>query len=321
MSTDRDVTRIVRSWLEDGATALPDRVLDNVLDQLPATPQRRAWWPARRFRDMNTPIQARDRGCGRGRRGDRRDQPACPVRGGRRWPGPDTDALADRHRLSPSPSPSPSPARDPRRPAGGRYVYDPAVRGGTGGLCAGQAGCIEARRRTTRSASPSRSRMAGLGSRAASFAVEIYAPPGGHGLALRARRLVVQRPMPCRRHRPTSRRARPSTSSSTALADHPDLDVTTPVDVTLAGYSGKYLELRAAGGHITDDCDDRADATSVRWEPGHLRSGAEPTDGASGSSTSRAPGSWSGVMDYAGRPPRGLRPKLQAIVDSIQIEP
>lgn len=54
MSTDRDVTRSVRSWLEDGATELPDRVLDAVLDQLPATPQRRAtWWPARRFAAMN----------------------------------------------------------------------------------------------------------------------------------------------------------------------------------------------------------------------------------------------------------------------------
>jgi hypothetical protein len=52
MSTDRDVNRIVRSWLEEGRTALPDRVLDTVLDQLPATPQRRAWWPARRFREM-----------------------------------------------------------------------------------------------------------------------------------------------------------------------------------------------------------------------------------------------------------------------------
>jgi hypothetical protein len=53
MSTDRDVTRVVRSWLEEGATTLPDRVLDGVLDQLPATPQRRSWWPARRFADMN----------------------------------------------------------------------------------------------------------------------------------------------------------------------------------------------------------------------------------------------------------------------------
>jgi hypothetical protein len=54
MSTDRETTRLVRSWLEEGITRLPDRVLDAVLDQVPATPQRRAWWPARRFSDMNT---------------------------------------------------------------------------------------------------------------------------------------------------------------------------------------------------------------------------------------------------------------------------
>lgn len=53
MSTDREVTRIVRSWLDEGVTALPDRVLDAVLDQVPATRQRRAWWRAWRVRDMN----------------------------------------------------------------------------------------------------------------------------------------------------------------------------------------------------------------------------------------------------------------------------
>ena len=57
MSADRDVTRIVRSWMEEGVTALPDRVLDNVLDRLPATPQRRSWWPARRFQPMNTALR------------------------------------------------------------------------------------------------------------------------------------------------------------------------------------------------------------------------------------------------------------------------
>ena len=57
MSTDREVTRIVRSWLEEGVTAIPDRVLDAVLDQVPATRQRPAWWPARRLRQMNTPIR------------------------------------------------------------------------------------------------------------------------------------------------------------------------------------------------------------------------------------------------------------------------
>jgi hypothetical protein len=57
VSADREVTRIVRSWLEEGVTALPDRVLDAVLDQVPATRQRRAWWPARRLPQMNTPIR------------------------------------------------------------------------------------------------------------------------------------------------------------------------------------------------------------------------------------------------------------------------
>ncbi len=58
MSTDRDATRIVRSWLEEGVTTLPDRVLDVVLDQIPATPQRRSWWPARRFIHMNSVARA-----------------------------------------------------------------------------------------------------------------------------------------------------------------------------------------------------------------------------------------------------------------------
>jgi len=53
MSTDRETTRIVRSWLDEGATRLPDRVLDAVLDQVPTTRQRRSWWPARRISDMN----------------------------------------------------------------------------------------------------------------------------------------------------------------------------------------------------------------------------------------------------------------------------
>jgi hypothetical protein len=54
MSTDRETARIVRSWLEEGRTSLPDWVRNDVLDRLPATPQRRSRWPARRFTDMNS---------------------------------------------------------------------------------------------------------------------------------------------------------------------------------------------------------------------------------------------------------------------------
>lgn len=49
MTSDRSATRIVRSWLEEGVTALPEQVLDAVLDQLPATRQRHRGW--RRLRD------------------------------------------------------------------------------------------------------------------------------------------------------------------------------------------------------------------------------------------------------------------------------
>jgi hypothetical protein len=51
--SDRDVTRVVRSWLDEGVAALPDRVLDAVLDQLPSTPQRRSWWTAWRRPNVN----------------------------------------------------------------------------------------------------------------------------------------------------------------------------------------------------------------------------------------------------------------------------
>ena len=55
MSTDRDITRIVRSWLRTDEHESADRVMDAVLDALDTTPQRRAtWWPARRLPAMNT---------------------------------------------------------------------------------------------------------------------------------------------------------------------------------------------------------------------------------------------------------------------------
>jgi hypothetical protein len=58
MSLERDTTRIVRSWLENGSTALPDRVLDAVLSELPSTPQRRLLWSPRRTTTMAIRIAA-----------------------------------------------------------------------------------------------------------------------------------------------------------------------------------------------------------------------------------------------------------------------
>lgn len=58
MSSDPEITRIVRSWLDEGSTQVPDRVLDAVLDQVPATHQRRVtWWPARRHPTISTILK------------------------------------------------------------------------------------------------------------------------------------------------------------------------------------------------------------------------------------------------------------------------
>ena len=54
MSTDRDVTGIVRSWLHEDAHEDADRILNLVLDEIDTTPQRRAGWLARRFPTMNS---------------------------------------------------------------------------------------------------------------------------------------------------------------------------------------------------------------------------------------------------------------------------
>jgi hypothetical protein len=53
MSTDRDVTRIVRSWLHEDAYEDANGVLDNVLDLVDTTPQHRRLWLVRRFPPMN----------------------------------------------------------------------------------------------------------------------------------------------------------------------------------------------------------------------------------------------------------------------------
>jgi hypothetical protein len=51
--SNRDPIRIIETWLDEGVATLPDRVLDAVLDDLPATPQRRPSWLARRSLSMN----------------------------------------------------------------------------------------------------------------------------------------------------------------------------------------------------------------------------------------------------------------------------
>ena len=54
MSAERDVNRIVRSWLREGEHESADAILGIVLSGLDTAPQRRSWWPARRSSPWNT---------------------------------------------------------------------------------------------------------------------------------------------------------------------------------------------------------------------------------------------------------------------------
>ncbi len=57
MDTERDVTRIVRSWLQTDEHESAERVLETVLGRLDTTRQRRSWWPARRYGPLNTYVK------------------------------------------------------------------------------------------------------------------------------------------------------------------------------------------------------------------------------------------------------------------------
>jgi hypothetical protein len=324
MSTDRDVTRIVRSWLEEGATALPDRVLDAVLDQVPATSQRRALWPARRFRELNNALKftmaatavvvvaivginllPRSGGVGGP------VQTVAPTP--RSTPSPSAASSQ-----SPAPSPSPSPARIPDGPlAAGTYSTQPFA--GSGGLCAGQTGCIEAGAEddSIRITLTLPDGWVGFGA-AVVPSVESYSPPGGAALMFwRGGWLYSQL---CGGAVPDIPTGTTVEDFVTALVDHPDLDVTSPVDVTLGGYSGSYLELRAPANTTTDELGPEPSGCNYYfvWQPGIYAQGPNAmwriwvldVDGVRVVVRADSfPGTSSEVQA-----------QLQAIVDSIQIE-
>ena len=57
MTSERETARLVRSWLREDEHDSAERVLQVVLDRLDSTPQRRSWWPARRYTPVNTQLK------------------------------------------------------------------------------------------------------------------------------------------------------------------------------------------------------------------------------------------------------------------------
>lgn len=234
-------------------------------------------------------------------------------------PGPTTSP-------SKSPSPSPSPARIPDGPlAAGSYTFQPFA--GPGGLCvveSSQAGCIEAGAEddSIRITFTLPDGWSGIEGWSVVPSLESYSPPGGAWLLfMRGGWLYSEL---C--GRPGSPGPLIPTGTTvdqfvTALVDHPDLNVTSPVDVTLGGYSGKYLELQAPANTATnsDHPEPGECAGYFVWEPGVYAQGPNDlwhiwvldVDGIRVLVRSDTfPGTTSQVQA-----------QLAAIVNSVQIEP
>jgi hypothetical protein len=229
MTTEPDSrTRVVLSWLREDAHEHTERLLLRALDEVDATPQRRHRWPAWRSSDMNTFAKALLATAA---------VVVVAVAGINLVPGIGSGAGGPPPSASPSPSPSPAPSLSPTRtptasPSPVAYAIRPC--------------CVED--------------LPAYGSM--TFAVQV--PPSWHPfedgygvfadwddpdgneafMGLYPGGNLHSQPCQTDENAPADIPVGPTVDDLvTALVDHPKLDVTAPVDVTLAGYSGKYLDL------------------------------------------------------------------------------
>ena len=148
--------------------------------------------------------------------------------------------------------------------------------------------------------------------------VERYSPPGGAALIFSRGGWLYSKP--CGGTGPDIPTGTTVDEFVTALVNHPDLDMTSPAAVTLAGYSGTYLELRAPANTTTDELGPKPGCNYYFvWEPGIYAQGPNAL--------------WriwildvNGIRvvvradSFPGTSPQ-IQAQLAAIVDSIQIEP
>jgi hypothetical protein len=292
VSTDRDVTRIVRSWLEEGTTALPDRVLDAVLDQLPATPQRRSWWPARRLRQMNASMRLVAAGAAA--------VIALGVIAITFWPR--AGGIA-----SPGSSPSPTQSATVTPTASGVALLDGELAPGTYVFVPCTSGPCQTSDESIHLTIDVPGGWSGVVPNA--VWLDENAAPGGAALGIGFGGSLPRDPCLT-----TDLIATGSTVDgfANAIAAHPVLDATDPVDVSLGGYSGKYIDLQLPS--------DLSGCSEFRpWEPGIYAQGPDHQwhlwilDVAGTRVVIQA-------MDYPGTSPQ-RRAELLAMVESIRIEP
>jgi hypothetical protein len=324
MTDDRSLERAARSWIEAGPTQAPDRAVEAALLQIETTPQERDLGIPWRLPKMTTPARVATAAViGVLAIGGAFFvlRPTGPSTGVGPGPSPTPTPTAS---PTPTPTASPSasvPADFPDSPLkAGTYTVAP-FGAGTDRLCHAppQAGCTEtAADDAMRVTITVPDGWAGVGN-GIWLTEPGNSPPDGAGLLFARGAWLLSDPC---KYIDADIPVGPTVADFVdAVANHPLLDTTTPVDVALAGYSGKYFDLQIP-----------ADISKCETEPGDPSSGPiyrpwEPGIYAQGPSQR-----WhlwvldvDGVRvvvqssDYAGTPAT-RRAELQAIVDSIQIE-
>ncbi|HUH17153.1 MAG TPA: hypothetical protein VMM85_04325 [Methylomirabilota bacterium] len=238
MSFDPETTRIVRSWLDEGVTQLPDRVLDAVLDQVPATRQRRAtWWPTRRNEPMNTMLKF--------------GLAAAVVvvaaliginyLGTSTVGGPGIDSSTPTPEATPTLEATPTPAPEGLLPEGPYVLTDGEALDGLPTL-----------RITVTIPAPD-----WYGEPANGILIKNESPdaPDGAGMIVFFGDLYVYGD-PCEWS--TTRPETPATTVDelvAALTAQASRDATEPVDVTVDGYAGKSITLHVPEDEVFSDCD------------------------------------------------------------------
>ena len=313
MTTDRDFDRIAMAWLADGPEELSDRVLDAVVDEIHVTRQRHGLRLPWRFPTMNTPARvAAAAVIGVLAIGGAFYvlRPSGSSVGG---PGPTPMPTAS-PRPTASPTPSPSPvALTEGSLAAGTYVTMPFGANGEGtlGVCQGQPGCTENPADDTIRISFTVPEGWEGAPRFSVSLPTLGAPDGAWITFERGASLYSE---PCVESSSPDVPVGPTVDDfANALAAHPKLDVTTPIEVTLAGYSGKYLDLQ-----VPDDISACPDSYWP-YEPGFYAQGPGhrwhlwilDVDGIR--VVIRA-------MDFAATSAQH-QAELRAIVDSIEIQP
>jgi hypothetical protein len=239
MTTERDSrTRIVLSWLREDAHENPERMLLRALDEVDTTPQRRSSWPAWRFSDVNNVAKVLVATAA---------VVAFAVVGINLLPGSPSGAAGSpppaspaAHSVAPPTSPSPRPTPEPTASLVTR-VLTPFGPDGSDDEDP-RAASITFTFDAPASWQPIEGReQLGAGIDDNGPSNEAY---------LEFYRVVGLYSDPCLTEEEDKVDAGlipvgPTVDDLvTALVDHPSLDVTSPVDVTLAGVSGKYLDLR-----------------------------------------------------------------------------